>query len=109
MNLRTTVDVDNYTLIENYDNVANLTSALKLFLRELPTPLITTEVIDDVRKCGRNLSGKYDQNPLLVQIRKSLEVLDNLAYRVLRYLVLHAKRVADNKGIAYKSFIDFFT
>ena len=75
--------------------MANLTSVFKLFLREMPTPLITEQILDDVKTQKINLFGPKNKASLVAQLRKSLSVIDSLSFRVLRYLLLHAKRVAD--------------
>ena len=78
--------------------MANLTSVLKLFLREMPTPLITQQILNDVKTQKINLFGPRNQASLVVQLRNSLSAIDSLSFRVLRYILMHSKRVADDKG-----------
>ena len=78
--------------------MANLTSVLKLFLREMPTPLITQQILNDVKTQKINLFGPRNKASLVVQLRNSLSAIDSLSFRVLRYILLHSKRVADDKG-----------
>ena len=78
--------------------MANLTSVLKLFLREMPTPLITQQILNDVKTQKINLFGPRNKASLVVQLRNSLSAIDSLSFRVLRYILMHSKRVADDKG-----------
>ena len=78
--------------------MANLTSVLKLFLREMPTPLITQQILNDVKTKKINLFGPRNKASLVEQLRNSLSAIDSLSFRVLRYILMHSKRVADDKG-----------
>ena len=98
---RDNIDQNNYKLLDKCTNVSNLTSVLKLFLRELPTPLIPRKVINDFKKSGINPWARCDPQSVVLQLRTLLESIDDYSYRVLRYILLHSKRVADDKGVNY--------
>ena len=90
-----------YDVVENCTNIATLTSTVKLFLREMPDPLITKEMIDYVRTANLNLSGKGDPKTLISQLKKSLTYIDKIAYRNLHFILEHAKLCADEGGKLY--------
>ena len=92
-----------YDAVEHCTNIATLTSTVKLFLREMPDPLITKEMIDFVRTANLNLSGKGDPKTLISQLKKSLTYIDKIAYRNLHFILEHAKLCADGKGKLYCS------
>ena len=92
-----------YDAVENCSNIATLTSTVKLFLREMPDPLITKEMIDFVRTANLNLSGKGDPKTLIPQLKKSLTYIDKIAYRNLHFILEHAKLCADQEGKLYFS------
>ena len=92
-------------MIENCSNVANLTSVFKLFLREMPTPLITAQILNDVRTRKINLFGRENKDSLVKQLKTSLTAIDAQSIAVLRYLMFHSKRVADAGNISNISFI----
>lgn len=102
IHFRYAVNAKNYDLLEGCQNVATLTSTLKLFLREMTAPLINKEMVNNIKISNVSLTGKGDQGTLILQLKKSLGVIDKLSYRVLHYILLHAKHVADNKGAKHK-------
>ena len=87
-----------YDAVENCTNIATLTSTVKLFLREMPDPLITKEMIDFVRTANLNLSGKGDPKTLISQLKKALTYIDKIAYRNLHFILEHAKLCAEQEG-----------
>ena len=89
------VENNNYSVIEDCSNVANLTSVLKLFLREMPTALITTQILNDVKTGKINLFEHGNIVSLVSQLKRSLASIDAQSFRVLRSILQHAKRVAD--------------
>ena len=93
------MDRGTYDAIEDCTNIATLTSTVKLFLREMPDPLITKEMIDYVRTANLNLSGKGDPKTLISQLKKALTYIDKIAYRNLHFILEHAKLCADKEGI----------
>ena len=95
---RYAVNNNNYALLDECKNIATLTSTVKLFLREMPESLINREVVNQVKTSKIDLTGKGDQKNLILQLKKSLTHIDKTAYRVLRFLLTHAKRVADVEG-----------
>ena len=99
---------EKYDAIEKCTNIATLTSTVKLFLREMPDPLITQEMVNYVKTANMDLSGKGDQQKLISQLKKALSYIDKLAYQVLHYILQHAKRVADVEGKKDKSIITLF-
>ena len=69
-----------------------------MFLRELPVPLITREA----RKALFASQVDFEQNadPKLVAeaVRKAVISLEQIELRVLKYVLRHMKRIADEKG-----------
>ena len=61
----------------------------------MTTPLITKEFISDVKKSKIELTGREDPKLVISQLKSSLKLMDKLSYRVLQYILLHAKRVVD--------------
>ena len=100
---RYAVNQNNYSVLEDCKNIATLTSTVKLFLREMPEPLINREVINHVKSSKIDLTGKEDHDNLISQLKKSLNNVDKTSYRVLNFLLAHAKRVADVEGEFYIS------
>ena len=92
------INENNYEDVEKCKNVATITSIFKLFLREMVEPLITKEVSDFLTASKLDFSKGYDENKLIVQLKKGLALLKPLSHRVLHYLLQHLKRVADIKG-----------
>ena len=84
--------------LDRCKDVPTLTSAFKLFFRELNQPLINRDVIDSALALNLNLSNiGYDlQDETIAQIKSSIELLPTLNYKVLHYILLHLKCVADN-------------
>ena len=93
---------NNYAALEECKNIATLTSTVKLFLREMPESLINREMINYVKSSKIDLTGKSDHKNLISQLKKSLCHVDKTSYRVLNFLLAHAKRVADEEGKFHK-------
>ena len=78
--------------------MAAITSALKMFLRDLPTPLINRNVVD---LClALDLAGALKKNSrirVIQEIKQNVALLPTLNHNVLRFLMLHLKRVAANE------------
>lgn len=73
-----------------------LASTLKLFFRELPEPLITKDIRDDITMA---LSKGGGQDVVAV-MKAAMSTLPATSYSVLNYLMKHLRRVAndpDNK------------
>ena len=98
LDYRYAVNENKYDVLEGCKNIATLTSTLKLFLREMPDPLITKEMVNYVKTAKVDLSGKGDHRTLISKLKKSLDHIDKLAYHVLHYLLEHAKHVVDVQG-----------
>ena len=88
-----------YKKLDRCNDVPTLTSAFRLFFRELNHPLINRDVIDSALALNLDLSNiGYDmQEETIAQIKSSIDVLPALNYKVLNYILLHLKRVADNE------------
>lgn len=69
-----------------------ISSLLKLFLRKLLDPLLTSARYDDFIK------GAADPDPdkALEKLRSLVHGLPDINYETLRHLMLHLKKVADN-------------
>ena len=66
----------------------------------MPTPLITAQILNDVRTRRINLFGRENKDSLVLQLQKSLTAIDAQSIAVLRYLMFHSKRVADAGNIS---------
>ena len=88
-----------YKELDRCRDVPTLTSAFRLFFRELNRPLINRNVIDSALALNLDLSNiGYDmQEKTIAQIKSCIDVLPALNYKVLNYILLHLKRVADNE------------
>ena len=94
-----------YSQLDTCETVSTLTSALKLFLRELRQPLISREIIDppmvETPELSANLrllrKGYNIQEEIVVQVKNIIMLLPSLEHGVLQYILLHLKRVADNE------------
>ncbi|XP_019851400.1 PREDICTED: rho GTPase-activating protein 32-like isoform X2 [Amphimedon queenslandica] len=85
-------DVD-LTDVEIY----SIGSLLKLFLRQLPDPLVPDPVVDCVVKLQETITGSYTP----VEIKKVKDILTALPkdhYRLLKYLCAHLSLVAEHTG-----------
>ena len=98
LRFRYAVNQNNYEVLEDCKNIATLTSTVKLFLREMPESLINRVMVNYVKTSKIDLTGKGDPKNLISQLKKSLNHVDKTAYRVLHFLLAHAKRVADEEG-----------
>jgi len=96
--IRYAVNQNNYAVLEDCKNIATLTSTVKLFLREMPKALINREMVNYVKSSKIDLTGKGDHKNLISQLKKSLGNVDKTSYRVLNFLLAHAKRVADEEA-----------
>ena len=75
-----------------------------MFLREMDPPLITKDVRDQLHNLVIHNSEDLSISSLALSIRQLLELLDPLAYTILRYLVLHLRRVAEVEGKVYYAY-----
>ena len=93
------VNRGNYKQIERCKNVATLTSGLKMFLRDLPNPLLDRKVVDLCLALDLENSLKVGCNvePTNERIRDNLKLLSTLHYDVLHFIMLHLSRVGDNQ------------
>ena len=87
----------NYKHLERCKSVGVLTSALKMFLRELPQPLIDGSVVNSCIALKLSEGLKSNRKTLSKELRKQLNELPDLNYNLLEFLFLHLKRVVDNK------------
>ncbi|KAI1902506.1 hypothetical protein AGOR_G00045460 [Albula goreensis] len=75
---------------EVYPDINVIAGALKLYLRELPIPLITYSLCCSFIQAARIVSPE----PQLEAIHEALLLLPAAHYETLRYLMAHLKRVA---------------
>ena len=99
---RLDIDQGDYKHLDNCKDVSLLASAFKLFLRELPTPLITREMRKFLFSSHVDFERNSDAKELAESAKKSMELLDPLPRRVLKYVLQHMKRISDVKGLISK-------
>ena len=97
--IRLAIDQGEYKHLENCKDVSLLCSAFKLFLRELPVPLITREVRKSLFASQVDFEKKADPKLVAEAVRKAVSSLEEIELRVLKYVLQHMKRMADETGI----------
>ena len=100
---RIAIDQGEYKHIDNCKDVSLLASAFKLFLRELPVPLITREIRKSLFKSQVDFERKADPKLLAESVKNAVESLDTLSCRVLTFVLHHMKRMADIKGYKFET------
>ena len=93
---RQEVNNGNYKEIEKCKSVATLTSAFKLFLRQLPTPIIERQMVELALSSNRASYRECSAIQLIADLKKSVALLPRVNYKSLHFILLHLKRVADN-------------
>lgn len=97
---RNEVNKGNYKPLERCKSAGALTSAFKMFLRELPRPLLDTSVVNSCLDLNLEKGSNLNNYPLIGEVRKQLSLIPELNYNLLRFIFLHLKQVAetpDNK------------
>ena len=103
------IDQGEYKILDNCKDVSLLASAFKLFLRELPEPLIKREMKKALFKSEVDFERKNaDVNKLAQTVQEALQYLDPLAARVLKYVLQHMKRMSDLQGIIFNLMCHLF-
>lgn len=77
---------------EKWNDVNNITSLLKLFLRKLPEGLVTADLYDGFIESNK----KEDGAERMLSLRSSVRELPNHNFETLKYLVNHLKVVSEN-------------
>eukprot|EP01119_Soliformovum_irregulare_P024041 TRINITY_DN8538_c0_g1_i1.p1 TRINITY_DN8538_c0_g1~~TRINITY_DN8538_c0_g1_i1.p1 ORF type:complete len:582 (+),score=81.17 TRINITY_DN8538_c0_g1_i1:51-1796(+) len=81
--------------LQKCENVHNATGLLKLFLRELPEPLMTYEKYDDFVQAQLN----YEKNQEVIAIVDLIRSLPRCNYDLLKCLLSFLRRVAECSSI----------
>ena len=92
---RNDVNRGNYKPLERCKSVGALTSAFKMFLRELPRPLLDKSVVNSCLHLNLEKGSKLNNHALIGEVRKQLNMIPDLNYNLLRFIFLHLKQVAD--------------
>ena len=98
LHYRNDVNKNHYKPLDRCKAVAAITSLLKMFLRDLSSPLIPRSVVDMCLTL--DLAGSLNKNSIsqiIQDIKKNVALLPTLNYNVLRFLMLHLNRVAANE------------
>ena len=95
---RIAIDQGEYKHVDNCKDISLLASAFKLFLRELPVPLITREVRKALFSSQVDFERKADPKLLADSVKKAVLSLDPLQLRVLKFVFRHMKKMSDIKG-----------
>ena len=90
----------NYDEVEKCTNIATVTSSLKLFLREMPQPLITKEIQNLISDSQIDWSAINDKL-LISQLESIFMRIDHLSFCVLKYFLKHLKDVSETEGNNY--------
>ena len=104
---RLAIDQGDYKPLDNCKDVSLLASAFKLFLRELPVPLITREMRKSLFKSSVDFETRTDPTLLTASVKRSVESLDEISLRVLIFVLRHMKRISDVKGLLHT--INYFS
>ncbi|XP_077476189.1 GEM-interacting protein isoform X1 [Stigmatopora argus] len=84
----------------------DVTSVLKHFLKELPEPLLTSELYDQFMAAGRSVQnlGDWDSaqdskefGDVVRDLQRLLRKLSPASYGTLRHLILHLHKVSSNR------------
>ncbi|XP_065882787.1 N-chimaerin-like isoform X2 [Dysidea avara] len=82
--------------LNNVQDINAITGAMKSFLRLLPTPLINGESYTHLMEEARSIEQNSDRsNEIVANFRKHVENLSLAHYNVLRYVMKHLHRVAE--------------
>lgn len=90
--LRFQIDKDEYKTLDSTNDVSLLASAMKLFFRELPDPMISKAVRDFMYQ---TVCTEKNEAKRLESLRKGVHQMDEFSSAVLHYLLLHLRRVAN--------------
>ena len=97
---RCDIDMGNYDEVEKCTSIATVTSSLKLFLREMPQPLITKEIQNLISDSQIDWSAINDKL-LISQLESIFMRIDHLSFCVLKYFLKHLKDVSETEGSYY--------
>ena len=106
---RLAIDQGDYKPLDNCKDVSLLASAFKLFLRELPIPLITREMRKSLFKSSVDFETRTDPKVLTASVKRSVESLDEISLRVLIFVLRHMKRMSEVKGLLHAFYDSAFT
>lgn len=70
-------------------DISILTGAVKLYLRELPLPLITYDAYNEIMKVTAAVSDPDDESFDWQPFRDALKLLPKVHYTTLQYLAQH--------------------
>ncbi|XP_046576767.1 LOW QUALITY PROTEIN: N-chimaerin-like [Haliotis rubra] len=82
--------------VSRYDDINTVTSALKLFFRLLPIPLITFDVYKTVIEAAKK--EESDVNEQVKMLKEAMASLPAAHFQTLKYLIMHLVRVTDHKS-----------
>ena len=94
---RNEVNRGNYKPLERCKSAGALTSAFKMFLRELPRPLLDRSVVNSCLDLNLEKGSNLNNYMLIGEVRKQLSLIPDLNYNLLRFIFLHLKQVADTQ------------
>ena len=92
------IDDGNYRELDKYTNIATVTSVLKLFLSSMPEPLIPKTIQQIIIMTQINFLETSDEKKTIVQLQDVFMQMDQLPYRVLKYILFHLKDVSEVNG-----------
>ena len=88
-----------YEGLDTCQEAALLTSTFKMFLREMPEPLLPQSARDELYETLVNNEIDHRTSTDWVgKAKLSLRKLDSIAYRILKYLVFHLQVIAAVTG-----------
>lgn len=82
-----------------YTDINIVCGAVKLYLRELPIPVVTFDAYNEVMKATSTISDPNDENVDWTVLANALKLLPKAHYNVLKYLVEHLHRVDEKSSI----------
>jgi hypothetical protein len=82
-----------------YTDINIVCGAVKLYLRELPIPVVTFDAYNEVMKATSTISDPNDESVDWTVLANALKLLPKAHYNVLKFLVEHLHRVDDKSSI----------
>jgi hypothetical protein len=84
--------------LDEFSDIHSITGALKLFLRELPIPLITYKAFEQLLHLLDGRATETQVIEIIPEIKECFSTLPLSHYNLLLYLLMHLKRVSSRSS-----------